>query len=171
MNKRQRMALAAARMVFVIAGMAALAAAFMVLFMAVGAKLERAQGQASDDQFPTDLTALMTDEGFRGNHVQRHTRLRDDRLRYKAADHQGRGRTAVAAPAERRDPVHRRRMAALGRCLRARAGGPQQRCLCFGVQGPAGIQTGPGCPRTGRPRSCRCRFSRIQMVSRGTAPR
>ena len=51
-------------MVFVIAGMAALAAAFMVLFMAVGAKLERAQGQP---QFPTDLTALMADEGFRGN--------------------------------------------------------------------------------------------------------
>ena len=64
MTKRQSMIRAVARMVFVIVGMAALAAAFMVLFMAVGARLERAQGQP---QSPPDLTALMADEGFRGN--------------------------------------------------------------------------------------------------------
>ena len=38
-----------------------------VLSFLVGAKVERAQGQAANDQSPTDLTALMADEGFRGN--------------------------------------------------------------------------------------------------------
>ena len=164
MTKLQSMIRAVARMVFVIVGMAALAAAFMVLFMAVGARLERAQSQASDGQSPTDLTALMADEGFRGNPY-------NDTRGFGTI---GYGTKLPITKAEA-ELLLRHRLNAEVRCIAA--GWPPwegaservQEALSnavyvLGCKGLLEFKQALGALARGRARSCRCRFPPIQMV-------